>query len=186
MGIRDSITAFLAVGVFVYAAGVARLQQIPGNATPANTPAAGPPDPAAVVFTTDTGLVLHAIKPASVTHYESAIVALQEALSSAEEPATRKLASGWRVYRAAELDAKSNALYVHVLQPVVPGADYRPSPWLDKLLAGAPADLLAKYRDSFAVAPTKLALVELANMAVAPVAKPTNGSPSHLGITQIK
>ncbi len=56
---------------------------------------------------------------------------------------------------------KSSVIYVHWLDPVVTGVDYRPSLWLDKLLAGAPADLLAKYRDAFAVPPTKLSLTEL-------------------------
>jgi len=67
---------------------------------------------------------------------------------------------------------------VYLLQPPLPTADYRPSLWLDKLMAGAPAELLAKYRDSFAAPPTKLGLVEFANMSIAPVPKPTNASPS--------
>jgi hypothetical protein len=39
--------------------------------------------------------------------------------------------------------------------------DYRPSLWLDKLLDGAPPDLLSKYRDTFATPPTKLSLTPL-------------------------
>jgi hypothetical protein len=153
----------------------------PGNATPANgTPAnATPPaplsvDPAAVTFTTDIGMLLVAVRPLAVADYEAAIVALQDALSKSTDEDMRALAKGWRVYKTDLPDAKSNPLYVHLLQPTVATADYRPSMLLDKLLSGAPAELLAKYRDSFAIPPAKLSLTEFAHMAVAPVPKNTS------------
>jgi hypothetical protein len=155
-------------------------RQPPGNATPGapfGQPAPSSADPAAVTFTSDIGMLLVAVKAGAVADYEAAITALQEALSKSEDEETRTLARSWRVLKAAEADAKANALYIHLLEPPVPSADYRPSLWLDKLLAGAPPDLLAKYRDAFAVPPTKLGLVEFANMAVAPIAKPANASP---------
>lgn len=177
--IRDLALAGLVVGICAPAAGLLfGAAQTPAAPPPQNQtpPAPVSADPSAVVFATGTGMMLHAIKPASVADYEAAIVALQQALSSADDPATREMASGWRVYKAAEPDAKGNAIYVHVLQPVAAGVDYRPSIWLDELLMGAPADLLAKYRDAFAAPPTRLSLTELADMAVAPT--PSNASPS--------
>jgi hypothetical protein len=87
------------------------------------------------------------------------------------DPARRPLAQGWRVYKASEPDAKGNVLYVHAILPTVPGADYRPSLLLDELLQDAPVELLAKYKDALAGAPTRLSLTELAHMAVAPVKK---------------
>jgi hypothetical protein len=149
--------------------------QTPTNASPAS-PAPTALDPAVVTFATDLGLILVTVKPDKVADYEAAIVALQTALSKSEDDAVRTLASGWRVYKATELDAKASPIYVHMLQPVVPDADYRPSMWLDKLLEGAPADLLAKYRDAFAAPPSKLPLVEFADMAKPP-APPANASP---------
>ena len=133
--------------------------QSPGNQSPGNQSGPQAQDPAAVLFTTDAGLVLHAVKPASVADYEAAILALKDAFTAADtDPETQKVASAWRIYKATEPDAKANVIYVHVLDPATAGVDYRPSLWLDKLLAGAPADLLSKYRDSFAVPPTKLSL----------------------------
>ena len=174
---RDLLTSLFVIGLVVQAV---RLGSSPQsvNATPANTSptnttpgnaSPGTLDPAAVIFTTDIGLVLHAVKPGSVADYEAAIIALQNAMSTSQDAETRKTASGWRVYKATELDAKANPLYVHMLQPALPGVDYRPSQWLDKLLTGAPAELLAKYRDAFAAPPSKLALTEFADMAVTPV-----------------
>ncbi|HXG88679.1 MAG TPA: hypothetical protein VNJ02_10115 [Vicinamibacterales bacterium] len=163
--------------------------QVPSNAAPGapraigNESPEGPlpptaPDPAAVTFTSELGVLLVAVKPAAVADFEAVIVALQEVFSKAEDEETRAIAKSWRVYKAADGDVKTAALYVYLLQPPLPTADYRPSLWLDKLMAGAPAELLAKYRDSFAAPPAKLGLVEFANMSIAPVPKPTNASPS--------
>lgn len=179
--IRDLLTAVLTIGAVSYAAGLSTPQQPASNATAANATATnatatGGLDPSVVTFATELGLVLHAIKPSSVADYESAIVALQDAMAKSTDEEVRKIAAGWRVFKATELDAKANPLYVHVLQPAIPRVDYRPSLWLDKLLEGAPPEILAKYRDSFAAPPSKLALTEFANMTVAPVAKPTNAS----------
>jgi hypothetical protein len=164
--LRDLLSICLSLLVATYAAGISGFQQTPGNETPANQSptnqsAAQPQDPAAVFFTTEAGLVLHAVKPASAADYELAVVALKEALAKSDDEQTQKLAASWRIYKAAEPDAKASVIYVHLLQPAIEGVDYRPSLWLDKLLAGAPAEMLAKYRDSFAAPPTKLSLTEL-------------------------
>ena len=146
-----------------------------GNTSPASTTPGA--DPATATFSTEQGLLLVTVKPDKVADYEAVIVALQDALAKAEDEDVRKLAAGWKVFKASDLDAKANAIYVHILQPTVVGADYRPSLWLDKLLSGAPLDLLAKYRDAFAAAPTKLPLVKFADMTEVPV-KPANSSPA--------
>lgn len=164
---RDLLCALLAVAAVLPAAAWSRApqpatNQSPStNQTPSNESAAVPQDPAAVVFDTDVGLVLHAVKAASANDYEAAILALKEALAAADDNSTRELARAWRIYKASEPDAKSSVIYVHVIDPVVAGVDYRPSLWLDKLLNGAPAEMLAKYRDAFAVPPSKLSLREV-------------------------
>ena len=118
------------------------------------------------------------VKPDKTADYEAAIRALQDALSKATDERHQAIAKGWRVFRAAELDAKANAVYIHVIQPAVPNVDYRPSLLLDELLSGASAELLGKYRDAIAVPPSKLGLTEFANMSVAPVATATNATPA--------
>ncbi len=188
--VRDFLTALVAIGATVQLTSVALRSQSPGNQTPPANQSAGNvtvtqiADPAAVMFNTNSGMVLHAVKPASVSDYEAAIVALQDAFSKSNDEDVKRVAAGWRVWKAAETDAKANVIYVHMLHPTTADVDYRPSLWLDRLLAGAPAELLAKYRDSFAVAPSKLSLTELANMSAAPAApanatpgKPRNSSP---------
>ena len=153
--------------------------QTPGNATPGNASPGGPPtiDPGAATFLSPVGMMVVTVKPDKTADYEALIVALQEALAKAEDQETRTLAAGWRVFKATDLDAKSNAIYIHLLDPAVTDTDYRPSLWLDKMLSGAPAELLSKYRDSFGAPPTKLSLTEFAKMSVAPAPKPGNGTP---------
>lgn len=180
---RDLLTSLLTIAIVGHSLAVFRQQPTtgnatPGNATPGNATPAAQTDPAAIIFATNAGLILHAVKPGSVTDYENAIVALQEALAKSADEETQKIAAGWRVYKAVELDAKANPLYVHMLLPAAAGVDYRPSLWLDKLLEGAPPELLAKYRDAFAAPPSRLALVEFAHMSVVPAPRPTNASPT--------
>jgi hypothetical protein len=143
--------------------------QVPGNASPA-APAKPSIDPASAIFTADAGLLVVTVKPDKTADYEGVIRALQEALSKATDEKHRQIAKGWRVYKSAErADPKANVVYVHVIQPTVAGADYRPSLLLDELLAGASSEMLTKYRDAIAGAPSKLGMTELANMSVAPV-----------------
>jgi hypothetical protein len=145
----------------------------PTNASPTNTSPAQPIDPAAAVFTEETGLLFVSVKPDKTGDYEAVIRALQEALSKATSERFRALAQSWRVFKAVEGDAKANAVYIHVIHPVIPGVDYRPSLILDEILAGAPVEMLAKYRDAIAVGPNKLGMKEFAHMAVPP---PANAS----------
>ena len=179
--VRDYLTAIVAIGATVQLTSVALGsppggQNPPANQSAGNVTAIQTADPAAVMFTTESGMVLHAVKPASVADYDAAIVALQDAFSKASDEDVKRVAAGWRVWKATERDAKGNVLYVHMLQPTHADVDYRPSLWLDRLLSGAPPELLAKYRDAFAVAPTMLSLTEFANMSVAP-ALPVNATP---------
>jgi hypothetical protein len=142
----------------------------PQTATP--PPAANQADPARLAFPVDTaGLVLVAIKPDRTADYEALIHALHEALA-AGDAAARRIGDGWRVYKAADADAKGNALYVHLVVAPLADADYRPSVVLNGLARELPADLLVKYRDAFAGAVTRLSLTMLADLALAPVARP--------------
>ncbi|MDP1571798.1 MAG: hypothetical protein Q8L86_17515 [Vicinamibacterales bacterium] len=134
-------------------------------------------DPAVVQFETEVGLLLVPVAAATTADYEAMIRALQAALAASPDPARRTQAAGWRVYKASEPDAKGQALYVHLISPVVPGVDYRPSAVLDALVDGAPEELLVKYRNAHAGPPSKLSLVEIANMTLAPAAPPAGVKP---------
>jgi hypothetical protein len=126
-------------------------------------------DPASSHFTTAAGVLLVTIKPTAVADYELVIRTLQEALAKDTDPTRMQAARSWRVFKAAETDAKGNLVFVHVIMPVVPSFDYRPSLLLDELVKDLAPDLLTRYQDAFAAPPTKLSLTEFAAMSVAPV-----------------
>jgi hypothetical protein len=140
----------------------------PVNATPPKPVVEPSPDPASTHFLTDAGLVLVKIKPTAIADYELAMRTLQEGMSKSTDAIKVTAAKGWRVFKAAENDAKGNHIYVHVMLPAVTGFDYRPSLLLDELVKELPPDLLSKYQDAFAEPPTRLNLAEFANMSVAP------------------
>ncbi|OFW42338.1 MAG: hypothetical protein A3J29_11895 [Acidobacteria bacterium RIFCSPLOWO2_12_FULL_67_14b] len=139
------------------------------GASQSSTNQSAPVDPATSAFVTDAGVILIAVKPALTAEYEQAVRTLQEMLAKDTDPARRSAAQGWRVFKAAETDAKGNVLYVHLLLPAIPGFDYRPSLLLDALVKDLAPELLSKYQESIAGAPSKLSLTEFANMTVAPL-----------------
>lgn len=122
-------------------------------------------------------MLLVAVKPASVADYEQVIRTLQEATAQQTDQVKAAAAKGWRVFKASETDAKGNQLYVHVMLPAVTGFDYRPSLLLDELVEDVAPELLSKYQDAFATAPSKLNLTEFANMSVAPLPTPASKKP---------
>lgn len=136
---------------------------------PAPVPPTPSPDPASSVFPGPAGLMLVPVKAAAAADYEAAVRLLQDAMNRTADPQRQRVAQGWRVYKAAEADAKGNLLYLHLLVPAEPGFDYRLSLLIDEMVRELPADLLSKYRDALAGPPSKLSLTELAHMAVAPV-----------------
>lgn len=138
-------------------------------ATPKPSPLTPSPDPASSHFTSEAGVLLVTVKPAAIADYELVIRTLQEALAKDTDPHRSAAAKGWRVYKANEPDAKGNPIYIHVMIPALPNFDYRPSLLLDELVKDLAPELLAKYQAAFAAPPTKLNLVELAQMSVAPV-----------------
>jgi hypothetical protein len=143
--------------------------QAPANQSPAQ--ATPPADPASSHFTSEAGLLLVTIKPASLADYELVIRTLQDALSKDTDPKRVQAAKGWRVFKATESDAKGNAVFIHVMMPALANFDYRPSLLIDELVKDLAADLLGRYQDAFAAPPTKLSLTEFAQMSVAPVEK---------------
>jgi hypothetical protein len=152
--------------------------QTPANQSPsAVTPAPVSVDPATASFAGQAGIILITIKPAMTKEYESVIHTLQAALAKDTDEARRAAAKGWQVFKALESDAKGNAVYVHLFLPAVPGFDYRPSLLLDALVTDLAPDLLTKYQESIAGAPSKLSLTELANMAVTPLPPPEPKKP---------
>lgn len=164
--LRHAVPALIAIAGLAAGLGGNAGAQAPANPSP---PLTAPADPASSHFSTPAGILLVTIKPASLADYELTITTLQAALAKDTDSVRVQAAKGWRVFRAAETDAKGNPIFVHVMLPAVPNFDYRPSLLIDQLVKELAPELLTRYQDAFAAPPTKLSLTEFAQMSVAPV-----------------
>jgi hypothetical protein len=75
-------------------------------------------------FTGDVALWTVAIKPDRTADYEKVLMRVRDALRQSTDPQRKQQATGWRVMKVAEPLPDGNIAYVHVITPVVPGADY--------------------------------------------------------------
>lgn len=195
-----AVPAILTMALGAWAPERAAFAQTPAAPAPSTNqrPSSAPPSPATSADASDatqpevadparlrlppdaTGVVLVTIKADKVADYDAVLAAMHEALLKTTDAALREQARGWRVYKAREADAKAAAIYVHVITAPVQDADYRPSAVLSQLVESLSTDLLVKYRDAFAGAPTMLSLDEVRAFG-GPLPPPRPATPASTG-----
>lgn len=120
-----------------------------GDQAPAPAPAAAAAaKPQERVFKGDAGLIFSSVKKDKVADFESIIAKLKDALQKTSDPLKKQQAAGWKVYRASEPSADGNTLYVFVIQPAVPGADYALGRLVIEAFPESLGDLSTKYTAS--------------------------------------
>ena len=72
----------------------------------------------------ETALLTVAVRPDKAADFEQVMSRMKAALLKSEDPARRDQAAGWKVMRLEKPLPDGNLAYVHVIHPVVPGADY--------------------------------------------------------------
>jgi hypothetical protein len=75
-------------------------------------------------FDGDVALWTVSIKPDKTADFERILVKLREALVKSADPQRRQQAAGWKVMKIAKPMPDGNIAYVHIVNPVVAGADY--------------------------------------------------------------
>lgn len=110
----------------------------PDKQAPATQPQApGAPATAAApltrTFTAKAGMLFNTVRPERVKDFETVLWYLQEAFKKSTDPMVRAQADGWKMFRAVEPGPNGVVLYVFLLDPAVPGADYG----LGRILADA-------------------------------------------------
>jgi hypothetical protein len=84
-----------------------------------------PPVPlGARTFTASTGVIFTAVRADRVVDFEMVIGYLEAALETSTDPGVVAQARGWRVLRATEPGPNGTVLYMFLVEPTVPGADY--------------------------------------------------------------
>jgi hypothetical protein len=155
---RLFVTSVFALGLVLPAANL--YAQDPAAAQPA-APAAPK-----VAFTSGAGILLVQIKPDQTAVFEEMVAKLKAGLAKTEDATLKQQAAGFKVYKAAE-PFGANALYVVMIEPTTPGAEYELFGMLQKVMTPeelrAPdmADTWKKFAGAFAAGLSKLSLTKV-------------------------
>ena len=103
-----------------------------------------------LTFEGDTALWTVAIKPDKTADFEQIMKKVQEALLKAPDPERRQQAAGWRVMKISKPLPDGNIAYVHIVHPVVSGADYTIMKTLYDAFPDERQALYELYRGAFA------------------------------------
>jgi hypothetical protein len=106
--------------------------------------------PPALTMSGDISLWTVAIKPDKTADFERVLGKLRAALEHSADPKRRQQAAGWRVMKIDKPLPDGNIAYVHVISPVVQGADYAVLQTLYDELPNERQELYDLYRGSFA------------------------------------
>ena len=80
--------------------------------------------PTKTTLTGDMVVMAFAVNPDKTADYEKVVAKLKEALSKIERPEAKQQLAGWKVMKNAAAQPDGSFLYIHVISPVVPDADY--------------------------------------------------------------
>ena len=124
----------------------------PERSRPAAQPAA-PKEPR-MALTGAAGAFMFVIKADQTANFEELVGKVKAAMTSSENPVRKQQAAGYRVFKAAE-PSGANALYLCLVDPAIPAAEYDPLVILAESLgtnAGTPEnqEMLKKYAGVFA------------------------------------
>ena len=77
-----------------------------------------------LTFDGEVALWTVAIRPDRATDFERILAKLREGLAKSANPQRRQQLAGWKVMKIEKPLPDGNLAYVHIIDPVVPGADY--------------------------------------------------------------
>jgi hypothetical protein len=86
--------------------------------------AAQPAKPAAQTYSADSVIVMYAINPGKEADYEKVISTLRAALAKSTAPEAKQQLASWRVVKSEKPLTPDGTTYIHIISPVVKGADY--------------------------------------------------------------
>jgi hypothetical protein len=105
--------------------------------------------PQKFTFDGDTALWTMAIKPDKTADFEQIMTRMREALMKSDDPVRRQQAAGWKVMKMAAPLPDGNVAYVHIVHPVVSGADYTIMQALYDAFPDERQSLYEQYRGAF-------------------------------------
>lgn len=103
-----------------------------------------------LTFDGDTALWTISIKPDKVADFEKVIGKLHEGLMKSEKPERKQQAAGWKIMKLSKAMPDGNIPFVHIIHPVVKGADYTVMAILYEAFPEERQALYDLYRGAFA------------------------------------
>ena len=103
---------------------VAALHIGPATAVMKGQEAASPSQAAAFTIDGDAAIWTVAIRPDKTQDFERVMAKLREGLQKSQKPDRQRQAAGWKLLKIQKAMPDGNIAYVHVINPVVRGADY--------------------------------------------------------------
>jgi hypothetical protein len=103
-----------------------------------------------LTFDGDTALWTMAIRADKTADFERIMARMRDALMKSEDPARRQQAAGWKIMRLSTPLPDGTIPYVHIVQPVVAGADYTIMQTLYDAFPDERQTLYELYRGAFA------------------------------------
>ena len=85
---------------------------------------AKPATPPPVNFTGGVVLWAFTVNPDKTGDYEKVLEKLKAALQKIERPEAKQQLAGWKIIKSPAPQGDGSILYIHVIDPVVKGADY--------------------------------------------------------------
>ncbi len=101
-------------------------------------------------FGSDAGMVLNFIKADKTADFEEVMAKLKEALQKSTDPVRQQQAKSWKVFKSPDPAAGGAVLYVFVIDPAVPNADYTVSTILAEAFPDQVQELYQKYSGAYA------------------------------------
>jgi hypothetical protein len=78
-----------------------------------------------LTYAADAVIVMYAVNPGKDAEYEQVIAKLREALAKSTAPEAKQQLAGWKVVKSQKsLTNDTSSSYIHIINPVVKGADY--------------------------------------------------------------
>jgi hypothetical protein len=163
---RSLVISTFALAIALAPASVfAQQTQPPPTQPPAGQPPAGGQPPAAaqpatpsapkLTFTSSAGLLLVQVKTDQTAVFEELMAKLKAGLAKSDKPELKQQAAAWKVYKSSE-GMGGNALYIVLVDPAVPNAEYQFYELLNSTLTDAEkrdpatADMFKRYAASVA------------------------------------
>ena len=90
----------------------------------AQQPAQQQPAVQKLTYEGDAVIIAYNINPGKDADYDQVLTRVRDALQKSPNPQAKQQLAGWKVIKNAQKQPDGSSVYVHIISPVIAGADY--------------------------------------------------------------